>query len=236
MELNLLFSIFVVISLVITYFAGKFIPVFLLTLIPVLLISPFLAGITFIARNYARQEHAFLTSDFFDAVKQNWKAFLTNGAVCYFLYFVLSISIRFYYNHSSDGILYTAAFCLCIAIALLLLFAQYYVPLMIVTFDLKLAQIYKNALIFAILGLWRNLLLTILLATIGFGLYLSQVMPLSLLLAILFAATLLFSLSSFMVNFTIYPLVDQMMIQPYQKNHPEAPQQEEENTMDFKDK
>ena len=30
---------------------------------------------------------------------------------------------------------------------------------MIITFDLSLSKIYKNALIFAIIGLWRNLML-----------------------------------------------------------------------------
>lgn len=216
-ELNLLFSIFVAASFTVPFFAGKFVPDTFLSLFSVLLISPFLAGITFVTRNYAREEHAFIVSDFFDAVKQNWKAFLINGTVCYSLYFILSIAIRFYYKQLFNNILYTIAFYMCIAVSFLLVSAQYYVPLMIVTFDLKLFQIYKNALIFAVLGLWRNLLLTVLLVAINFGLYISQITPFSLVIAILFAVTLLFSLVFFMINFVIYPLIDQMMIRPYQK-------------------
>lgn len=232
-ELNLLFSVFVAISFFAVYAAEKFVPAFLSALIPVLLISPFLAGITFVTRNYARQEHTFLISDFFDATKQNWKKFLANGVICYVLYFILNFSTRFYFDHMSSGIIYNVAFYLCIAVAVLLIFAQYYVPLMIVTFDLKLTQIYKNALIFSILGLWRNLLLTALLAVLSFGTYLgfyiSQIVPFLLVIAILFAVTLLFSFSFFLINFAIYPLVYQTLIQLYQK------QQEKDQAPDSKD-
>ncbi|WP_411676796.1 DUF624 domain-containing protein [Caproicibacter sp.] len=217
-ELNLLFSVFAIIALAITYLLRNLIPDFLLVIIPILLISPSLAGLTFVTRNYAREEHAFLMGDFFDAIKQNWKMFLANGVVCILLYLVLSVSIRFYYHKLTDGTLYAVALCLCIAIALLLLFAQYYVPLMAVTFDLNLLQIYKNALIFAIIGLWRNILITILLAVLTLILYLSQIMALSLMIGIVFVLTLLFSFGMFLINFTIYPLVDKTMIQPYQNS------------------
>lgn len=211
-ELNLLFGVFAATSLVIAYYSKKMVPDYLPGLLSILFLSPFCAGITFITRNYAREEHAFLVSDFFDAVRKNWKMFLMNGAVCYFLYFILNISIRFYAGQQSY--IYKIALGLCVTLVLLLLFSQYYVPLMIVTFDLKLIQIYKNALIFSVLGLWRNLLLTVLLAVLGFGLFLfSQIFPLALMIAILFVATLLFSISSFLINFIIYPLVDQTMIQ-----------------------
>ena len=40
--------------------------------------------------------------------------------------------------------------------ALITLFMQFYIPLMIVTFDLKLIQIYKNALIFAFAGAFKK--------------------------------------------------------------------------------
>lgn len=216
-ELNLLFSVFVVLALAVSYFASRFIPSILTDLIPIMLISPFIAGMTFVTRNYARQEHAFLLSDFFDAVKHNWKAFLANGIVCCFLYFIISVSLRFYFSVLMKNRLYGIAFCLCIAVAFLVISAQYYVPLMIVTFDLKLSQIYKNALIFAIVGLWRNLLLTFLLAALTFVLYLSQIMVLTLILGVVFVFVLYFSVFAFLVNFTIYPLVDRAMIQPYLK-------------------
>ena len=48
---------------------------------------------------------------------------------------------------------------ICFLLSFLFICAQFYIPTMIITFDLGLRQIYKNAFIFAILGLWRNLML-----------------------------------------------------------------------------
>jgi len=87
---------------------------------------------------------------------------------------------------------------------------------MIVTFELNLKQVYKNAFIFSIVGLWRNLLLTVIFAVIILGLYvLMLLMPLTLFLSIIFAILILFSFCMFLINFTVYPLIDKMMIQPY---------------------
>ena len=43
-------------------------------LIPcIALTGPFTAGMSYVTRNWARDEHAFIWSDFRDAVKENWK-------------------------------------------------------------------------------------------------------------------------------------------------------------------
>ena len=41
---------------------------------------------------------------------------------------------------------------ICFLLSFLFICAQFYIPTMIITFDLGLRQIYKNAFIFAILG------------------------------------------------------------------------------------
>lgn len=215
-QLNLLFLVVLLAVFLVAYLLSSFIPDWMVNLLVILLVSPFLAGITFVTRNYAREEHAFLMSDFFEATKNNWKAFLINGALCYFLYFAFSVAVKFYYSKLSSGVWYVP-FYICIAIAMVLIFAQYYVPVMIITFDLKLIQIYKNAIIFAVLGLWRNLLLTFLLVLLALFLYLSRAVAITFLIGIVFTITLLFSFSSFLINFTIYPLIHKMMILPLQK-------------------
>lgn len=220
-KLNLLFCIPTAVVVFLVFWINSkttFTPVVLL---PVILLSPFVAGLTFVTRNYVREEHAFILSDFMDAVKGNWKAFLINGALCYAVAMVLSYSIPFYWQNGADNGLFMVAAAVCVAVSVLLLFGQYYVPVMLVTFDLGLRQVYKNALIFAILGLWRNLLVTVLLALLVLVLYLAQIMVLTILLAILFAVFLLFAYCSFLVNFAVYPLIDKMMIQPYKKQEAE---------------
>ncbi len=214
-KLNLLFCIPVLVAVILIYFLGNVLPSVLIFL-PLILVSPFVAGLTIVTRNYVREEHAFVLSDFIDALKHNWVAFLLNGVIIYAAYIILSVSITYYTAQINSNSIFFVPLAICIGIAILFVFAQYYIPIMIVTFDLNLKQVYKNAFIFSIVGLWRNLLLTVIFAVIILGLYvLMLLMPLTLFLSIIFAILILFSFCMFLINFTVYPLIDKMMIQPY---------------------
>ena len=186
--------------------------------LPLVLLSPFTAGLTFVTRNYAREEHAFVWSDFWENVKGNWKYFLLNGFIVYLVYVVLSFSIMYYYNGTSRSWFFYIPFWLCLVLAVFFLFAQYYLPVMFVTFELKFSQAYRNALILALAGLGRNLLITVVLGVLGYLVF--AVVPLvGLTIFILMALVvfLLFSLISFFINFTVYPLVERYLIKPYQR-------------------
>ena len=211
-KLNLLFCIPVVLAVALSFGAGLLLGNSYLAALPLILISPFVGGITFVTRNYAREEHAFLFSDFMDSVKNNWKAFLINGAVFYAVVFLLDLAIRYYSTRYFENPIFFLPLAICCGIGVLFLFGQYYVPVMIVMFDLNLLQIYKNSFIFALAGLWRNILLTAILAFLWFLLYCSQIMPLTLIIGILLLLLLHFSLSFFLINFTVYPLIVKYLV------------------------
>ena len=182
---------------------------------PVILLAPFTAGLTYVTRNFAREEHAFVWYDFRQAVQKNWKAFLLNGVVFYLVYVILSFALIYYFNAAKDNPFFYVAFWFCFVLAILFLFAQYYVPMMLVTFDLKLRQVYRNAAVFILAGLFRNILITVILIALlilFFGVI--PVMPLTILLFIVLAAIWAFSFVSYLINFIIYPVIDQYMIQP----------------------
>ena len=169
-QLNLIFCIPVLAAVVLMYFLGMVTTFTFIIFLPLILISPCIAGLTIVTRNFAREEHAFVLSDFTDAVKNNWAAFLINGVICYAAYFIFNIAISYYKMQLSSSNIYFIPLALCIGVSVLFIFSQFYIPIMIVTFDLNLSKIYKNALIFSIVGLWRNLLLIVLLAIILFAL------------------------------------------------------------------
>lgn len=227
-QLNFLFLVPVVIAGVLIYLISRITTIAFLINLPLLLISPFMAGITLITRNYAREEHAFLTSDFKDAVQNNWKQFAINGLICYVVGNIILFCVQFYYTlAASQGSWFMIPFGISVATFLLFLFIQYYVPLMIVTFELTLKQIYKNGLIFAIVGLWRNILLTLIFGALLFANYfLFYMYPAPMILIdgaiLLFFA---FSMGAFLINFTVYPLVERLMIQPIlEKQNPQTEQ------------
>lgn len=183
---------------------------------PLILMGPFVAGLTYITRNFVREEHAFIWSDFWDAVKGNWKYFLLNGIVCYVAYLLLSFSIIYYYSKTFSSAGYYALLWICIVISLVFVIAQYYLPVMFITFDLKFGQFYKNALIFVAAGFARNLLVTVILGGLIFLIIgVIPIMPLTVLLIILLLALFLFSFASYLINFAVYPVINQYMIQPY---------------------
>ncbi|WP_195199712.1 hypothetical protein [Faecalispora jeddahensis] len=216
-KLNLLFLVPFAVVAILSYLVGLVTGQAFLWNLPFVLLSPFLAGLTFVTRNYAREEHAFIASDFKDAVLLNWKQFSIHGIICYVLVSLITFCIRFYYTlAASQGTLFMVLFGVSIAVFLVFIFMQYYIPLMIVTFDLSLKQIYKNAFIFAIIGLWCNILLTAIFGAILFLNYFLYYMNPALVLLIngflvLFFA---FSFSSFLINFTVYPLIEKLMIHP----------------------
>ena len=169
-KLNLLFMIPVVAVIAIIYLLMNLLLMvginnLFVALIPVVLIFPFVAGLTYVTRNYAREEHAFIFSDFKDSVKENWGKFLAHGIITYALFCLFYISISFYSANLSTNQFYYIPFCLCVFMALITLFMQFYIPLMIV-----------------LVLLW------------------------------IFLA---FAFISFLVNFTVYPLIEKLMIIPY---------------------
>lgn len=181
--------------------------------LPLVLLSPFIAGLTFVTRNFAREEHAFVWSDFWDAVKGNWKYFLLNGLICYGMFTLLGFAVLYYYSMAISEWMYYIPLWLCVVVAIVFLFAQYYLPIMFVTFDLKFKHAYKNALIFTVAGFGRNILVTIILGAMLFAFLNIPLLNITLLAYVLLLIFIIFSFISYLISFTVYPVIDRYMIQ-----------------------
>ncbi len=182
-----------------------------MTYLPLVALAPFTAGLAFVTRKFVQEEYVFIWSDFWQAVKDNWKMFLLNGTVCYLFYVGMTISIFYYYNLSRSHFLYHVPLWICVMLALLFLFAQFYLPVMFVTFDLTFGKAYRNAFIFAIVGLGRNLLLAAVLAIALFLFYISF-LTFNFVIFLPLCVLFLFSFLSFLVNFMVYPIIDRYLI------------------------
>lgn len=209
----------------------KFIPISLLyVLISLPVITGGLAsvGITHVARNTARDKHSFGVSDFFEAVKTNWKASLIAGIINTVITAVAGFAVYFYFKQyrATDEFFYLAGLSIILSLLMVFNFAKYYLWTMIITFKLKLKDVYKNSFRLAIANLWRNVLLGVLLllsyAIFGvvayfFGRY----------LIVLFIVSFL-SLSTLptyrylMIQFVAFPAIKKYMIDPYYEEHPDA--------------
>lgn len=201
--------------------------------LPLILLSPFVAGLAFVTRNFARDEHAFIWSDFWDAVKGNWKYFLLNGMICYGVFTLLGFAVLYYYSMALSGWMYYIPLWICVVIGMVFLFAQYYLPIMFVTFDLKFTHAYKNALIFTVAGFGRNILVTVILAAMLFAFLNIPLLNITLLVYVLLLILFIFAFISYLISFAVYPVIDKYMIQAAKRaengetSEPASPVEEE---------
>ena len=126
----------------------------ILPFIPFMFMGPFTAGFTFVLRNWSRQEHAFLVSDFLEHSKKNWKQALCLSALSTVVCYLFLTAVIFYLKTVAfKGLVIT----LSLIIAVILLGMNIYTYPMLVTFDMKLLDILKNALIFTLSKLPQSL-------------------------------------------------------------------------------
>lgn len=185
--------------------------------LPLILLSPFWGGLMVVTRRLANEEYAFIWSEYWRGVKENWKQFLANGIFVYVMFFLLSFSFIYYSGKVSESFLYYIPYGMIILVSVLLLFSQYYIPVMIVSVNLKMRYIYKNALIFALMGLGRNLLMTlvvgIFVALIGIFMWMH---PILILIGFLLLILAMFAFIAYTDAYLMYPLVKQYIIDPFE--------------------
>ncbi len=186
----------------------------ILIVVSVFVSFPATLGFTFVLRNIQRREHAWIWHDFLKHIKANYKKGVINGVVTLLVYYLLFNAHTLYYSQTVFSSGYANTFLAMLMVALMVLFtwAQFYVNTMIVTFDLKLKDIYRNAFLFAISKVPLNILISIICVLLGFGVFvLFYIIPV---LAVLLAFLILYSLFGFITVFCVYPTIDKYMIEP----------------------
>jgi uncharacterized membrane protein YesL len=174
-------------------------------------VGPAQAGFTYLLRNYAREEHAFIWGDFKDAAINNFKQSIIISAIDLFITFLILISIRFYILMSGTSVLMVAGTSLMFLILAIFMMMHLYIYPMLVTFDLSIKQIYKNAFIFAIIKLFPNLgiiLLCIILILLTFG----AIIPFSPIIGLILYVFITVSLIGLITNFYVYPKLQKFMM------------------------
>lgn len=79
----------------------------LLLLVPCLaLTGPFTTGVAYVTRNWARDEHAFIWSDFIDTVKGNWKYGLLTGFITGMVPLLMYVCVTFYGEMANTNLLF----------------------------------------------------------------------------------------------------------------------------------
>ncbi len=180
-------------------------------------------GTTYILRNMVKGDPVFVVSDFFYAIRRNWKQALPFGILDAFLLVLIPFDLVYLYT-AGGQLLLGIFFGIMVVVAILYFWMRFYIYLQMVTFRLSLYKILKNSLIFALIGCKRNLM-----ATLGIALLVFLNLALAFgfsgifsAMAILLPILLLFSNGAFMSTYAAYYKIKEVMIDPYEVQTPDA--------------
>lgn len=180
-------------------------------------------GTAYILRNLAKGEPVFVWSDFWYAIKRNWKQALPFGMIDAGINALLIWNIYSMFISSGADYFSNTMFWCNIVLFILYFVMRYYIYIQMVTFNLTVFKILKNSLIFALLGFKRNFIAFIgillgifieLMCVIGAG---GLLLPFGIALPFL----ILFATFAYMKVYAAYFKIKEVMIDPYLAEHPE---------------
>lgn len=193
-----------------------------------LFIAPGLSaiGITGVTRSLARNKHSFGVSDFFSTIKKNWKQSLLVGIINLVITYLLIFDLDLFFSMYLDGSL-MGVVGLGISIFLVIVFTvmKFYIWFMVLTFDMKLKQIYLNSFKFFTINLFKNLLMFFLIAAYwALTIFVLFYFITPLVAGIMAVITIFFypTYHYLVVQFGVFPAIKKYMIDPYYEEHPDA--------------
>ena len=123
----------------------------LLLLVPAIAITgPFQAGMAYVTRNWARDEHAFVWSDFKDALIGNWKQSLVISFITGLVPLIVYVGYQFYGDMGQQNMLFVVPQMLTAMLGLVWALALVYFYPMMVTYKLNLRTLLRNAFLLSI--------------------------------------------------------------------------------------
>lgn len=232
---NLIYCLFFVPLLLLSLFllnltmrssASDNIVIIFLCFAPLALLGPANAGLVKITREFVREEPCFIWSDFMEAFRKNWKQSLCVSVFQYAGAVALFSAVTFYYGLMGNSVIYAVPFGLSLLFCVIFLFMSFYLELMVVTLNLRLKLLFKNAALMSFIGLGRNFLTLLLCGVIAGIEVVFLIMSLgatraAMILFVAMTLMLLFSWTAYSVNFMAFPAIKKYIIDPYYKAHPE---------------
>ncbi len=170
-------------------------------------------GCAYLLRNMIRGEHIFVWSDFWYAVKKNIRQALIFGVIDVIISVLLVYDLFWFNTNAAVAPIMRIFSFVGIAMIVIYFFMRMYIYPMLITFDLSIFKMFKNAVLFAILGIKRNLMCllgTALVVVLNLAIYFTF-MPLG--TALPFVITV--ALINYISMYCAYPVIKKYMIDPY---------------------
>lgn len=177
--------------------------------------GPVTPGYIYNIRNFAREEHTWLVSDFFEKIKENWKQSLLVTVMDLAVFFMAALGIRFYWIQAMTEPMWNIPRVIMIVLLGIYTMMHTYIYQIMVTFKTSFVQTLKNALTMTVAKFPMNLLLTLFAAALcAVSFYYGSLIWL---LTVPFIFT---ALCSFIMNFYATSMIKKNFIDPYEDEKP----------------
>ena len=191
--------------------------------------GPVSVGTTYILRNILKGEPIYMWEDMKYAIKRNARQSIIYGIFDILLSGMLVYDVWFFFINASLGLGYSIGFYTSLIALIFYFFMRFYIYLMMVTFDLSLFKIFKNAMIFAFLGFKRNILALLGILAVLFLNFLFFLTPISMALGIALPFVMTLGICTYISTYAAWPKIKEIMIDPYYKE--EEPEYNDEPIM-----
>jgi uncharacterized membrane protein YesL len=190
-------------------------------------------GAAYVVRGLVRGDAVFVLSDYIYAIKRNFKQGFFLGLLDFIFCAVLIADFSYYYKLTGSFGLDFMYFMI-LALIIIYFVMRFYIYLMLITFDLKNFKILKNALIFTVLGIKRNIM-----ALLGIALLIAlhiflilMLLPTGISIPIVLPFIYIMAILVFMSTYAAYPIIDRYMIEPYKNEVEETDDIDKENLIE----
>lgn len=145
--------------------------------------GPVSCGYTFLMRNFAREEHVWLTSDFFEHIKKNFKQSLIIFIIDVVVLITGTNAIYFYWSMADKipALMYVSYAMM--GVMAIYTFMHFYMYEFLVTFKVSIKDVFKNSLIMAFGALPMNIFLTAFVIVVTYFAF-SYLTPIAILLVV----------------------------------------------------
>ncbi len=208
---NLLFAVPLLLFGAVFYFINKATGLNLpfITFAPIIFVFPFFSGITLFTREIVREEEKVpVFKLFIKGFKENALRFLVHGIVFYLAVFFCYSSLTLYFSMAKTNGMFYFPFGIAVIITIAMLFILYNIPVMTVTFDLSMKNIYKNSALMAFGEIKNNFFVTLglfLMFIAGATFFLAAPSAISkLIVVIAFSVLIVPSTASYIMNFYVF--------------------------------
>lgn len=112
--------------------------------------GPFTAGVSYLTRNWARDEHAFAWTDFKDAFKDNWKQALPVSAITGLIPLLVYMGVVTYREMAITNALFIVPEAIVILVGVLWAISVTYMYPLMVTYELSFKDLMRNAFLLGV--------------------------------------------------------------------------------------